>query len=52
MNFNARLFPVMMRASRVLVNQISILSSVIWHSARREVHSHSRFLVKSSRTEV
>jgi hypothetical protein len=47
MNFNARLFSVMMRASRVSVNQISILSSVIWDSARREVHPHRRFLVKS-----
>ena len=37
MNFNARLFSAMMRASRVLVNQISILSSVIWDSARREL---------------
>jgi hypothetical protein len=47
MNFNARLFSVMMRASRLLVNQISILSSAIWDSAGREVSSHRRFLVKS-----
>ena len=47
MNFNARLFAVMMRASRVLVNQMSILSPVIWDSERREVSSHRRFLVKS-----
>jgi hypothetical protein len=47
MNFNARLFSVMMRASRVLVNQISILSSVIWDSERRKNCSQRRFLVKS-----